>query len=161
MCTNQMFCSVFRLEQLIKYSKNMRVCVCVCVCVCGGLPGSSVGQESACNTGDTGSISGLGRSHGERHGSPLQYSCLENCMDRGAWQAIAHGVTESRTRLKRLSRHVHTCECVCGSASWYFLPNIREGEDWMPWCLQCLRFGDWVHIGWASSKRLLLESGIN
>ena len=50
-----MFCSVFRLEQLIKYSKNM----CVCVCVCGGLPGSSVGKESACNTGDTGSISGL------------------------------------------------------------------------------------------------------
>jgi len=50
------------------------------------LPGSSVGRESACNVGDTGSIPGLGRSPGEENGNPLQYSCLENPMDRGAWQ---------------------------------------------------------------------------
>ena len=110
-----MFCSVFRLAQLIKYFKKMRVCVCVrvCVCLCRDFPGSSVGKESACNTEDIGSVPGLGRSHGEGHSNPLQYSCLENCMNRGAWQAIANGVAESRTQLKGLSRHMHTCVCVC------------------------------------------------
>ena len=53
---------------------------------------SSVGKESACNAGDLGSIPGLGRSAGEGNGNPLQYSCLENPMDRGAWQAAVHGV---------------------------------------------------------------------
>ena len=49
---------------------------------------------------DTGSVPGSGRSHGEGHGSPLQYSCLENPMDRGAWQATVHRVAKSRTGLK-------------------------------------------------------------
>ena len=49
-------------------------------------------KESACNVGNLGSIPGLERSPGERYGSPLQYSCLENPVDRGAWQAIVHGV---------------------------------------------------------------------
>ena len=50
-------------------------------------------------SGDMVSIPGLGRSPGEGNGNPLQYSCLENPMDRGAWQAIVHGVPKSRTRL--------------------------------------------------------------
>ena len=49
--------------------------------------GGSDGKESACSAGDLGSIPGLGRSPGGGHGNPLQYSCLENPMDRGAWQA--------------------------------------------------------------------------
>ena len=49
---------------------------------------------------DTGSVPGSGRSNGEGHGSPLQYSCLENPMDRGAWQATVHRVAKSRTGLK-------------------------------------------------------------
>ena len=53
----------------------------------GGFPGSSAGKESACNAGDPSSISELGRSAGEGTGYPLQYSGLENSMDRGAWQA--------------------------------------------------------------------------
>ena len=57
-----------------------------------GFPYSSVGKESACNAGDLGSIPGLGRSPGEGNGNPLQYSCLENPMDRGAWRATVHGV---------------------------------------------------------------------
>ena len=57
-----------------------------------GFPGSSVGKESACKAGDLGSIPGLGRSPGEGNGNPLQYSCLENPMDREAWQATVHGV---------------------------------------------------------------------
>ena len=57
-----------------------------------GFPHSSFGKESACNAGDLGSIPGSGRSSGEGNGNPLQYSCLENPMDRGVWQAIVHGV---------------------------------------------------------------------
>ena len=64
-----------------------------------GFPDSSVGKESACNTGDLGSIPGLERSAGKGIGYPFQYSCLENSMDRGAWQAIVHAVAKSQTRL--------------------------------------------------------------
>ena len=56
-----------------------------------GFPGGSDGKESACNAGDPDSIPRLGRPLGEENGNPLQYSCLENSMDRGAWQAIVHG----------------------------------------------------------------------
>ena len=62
-------------------------------------PGGSDGKESACNAGDPGSISGLGRSPGEGNGNPLQYYCLENSTDRGAWQATVHGVVKSQTQL--------------------------------------------------------------
>ena len=61
-----------------------------------GFPGSSVGKESTCNAGDLGSIPGLGSSPGEGNGNPFQCSCLENPMDRGAWQAIVHGVARVR-----------------------------------------------------------------
>ena len=61
-----------------------------------GFPCSSVGKESACNAEDLGSIPGLGRSSGEGNGNPLQYSCLENPIDRGAWQATVHGVARAR-----------------------------------------------------------------
>ena len=74
------------------------VCVCVCVFVCiyiymAGFPCSSASKETACNARDLGSTPGSGRSPGEGNGNPLQYSCLENLMDRGAWQATVHGVT--------------------------------------------------------------------
>ena len=64
-----------------------------------GFPGGAEVKVSACNVGDLGSIPGLGRSPGEGNGNPLQYSCLENPMDRGAWWATVHGVAKSRTRL--------------------------------------------------------------
>ena len=64
-----------------------------------GFPHSSAGKESACNAGDRGLIPGLGRSPGEGNGNPLQYSCLENPMDRGAWQASVHGLPKSQTQL--------------------------------------------------------------
>ena len=62
---------------------------------------------NAGNVRDVGSIPGLGRCPGGGHGNPLQYSCLENPMDRGAWRATVHRVTKSGTRLKRLSTHAH------------------------------------------------------
>ena len=58
-------------------------------------PGGLDSKESACDSGDVGSIPGSGRSPGEGNGNPLQYSCLENSMNRGAWQAIVHGVSKS------------------------------------------------------------------
>ena len=62
-----------------------------------GFPGGSDGEESAYSGGDSGSISGSGRSPGEGNGYPLQYSCLENSIDRGAWWATAHEVAKSQT----------------------------------------------------------------
>ena len=64
-----------------------------------GFPGGSDGKESACNAGDSGLIPGLGRSAGEENGNPLQYFCLENSLDRGAWWATVHGVAKNQTRL--------------------------------------------------------------
>ena len=61
-----------------------------------GFPGGSDGKESACNVGDLGLTPGSGRSPGEGDGNPLQYSCLENPMDRGGWQAKVRGVVKSR-----------------------------------------------------------------
>ena len=68
-----------------------------------GIPGGSEDKASACNAGDPGSIPGLGRSLGEGNGNPLQYSFLENPLDRGAWWATVHGVTKSQTRLSNFT----------------------------------------------------------
>ena len=68
-------------------------------------------KKAPTNTGDkraSSSIPRSGRSPREGHGNTLQYSCLKNPMDRGAWQATVHGVTESHRQLKQLSMHAHT-----------------------------------------------------
>ena len=81
-----------------KTYKDVCVCVCVCVClclcvsVCTDFPDGSNSKEYACNVGDVDLIPGSGRSLGEGSGNPLQYSCLANSMDRGAWWATVHGV---------------------------------------------------------------------
>ena len=62
-----------------------------------GFPGGSEGKATSFNAGDLDPIPGSGRSPGEGHGNPLQYSTLENPMDRGVWQATVHGVTNSGT----------------------------------------------------------------
>ena len=71
----------FGLEKDILQGPSMR-----------SFPPDSVGKESACSAGDLGSSPGLGRSPGEGNDNPLQYSCLENPMDRGAWQATDRGI---------------------------------------------------------------------
>ena len=103
------------------------------------LPSSSDGKESAYNAGDLSSIPGSGRSSGEGHGNPFQYSCLENPMERGAWWATVHRVSESVTAkwltlLLLLCIHVnpnlpvypnssflHWCPCVCSVCLCLFL----------------------------------------
>ena len=64
-----------------------------------GFPCGSAGKESACNAGDMGSIPGLGRSPGEGNGNPLQYSCLENSVDRGDWRATQSMGSQSQIEL--------------------------------------------------------------
>ena len=76
-----------------------------------GFPCSSVSKESACSAGDQGSIPGLGRSPGEGNSNPLPYPCLENLMDRGAWWAAVHGITESG--MPEWLRLTYLPTCVC------------------------------------------------
>ena len=76
-----------------------------------GVPWWFSDKESACKVGDTGDVGlipGLGRSLGEGHGNPLQYSCLENLMDRGAWRATVHGIAKSWIQLSDLAC-AHAC----------------------------------------------------
>ena len=84
------------------------------------------GKKSACSAGDLGLIPGLGISPGGGHGNPLQYSCLENSMDRGSWWTIVHRVTQSLTRLKRLSSSssIHPA-----TVDWYHLWAVW-GKTW-------------------------------
>ena len=93
--------------------------------ICLGVSGS-VGTESACNAGDRGLIPRLGRSPGEGNGNPLQYSCLENPLDRGAWRATVHGVTKSWTRLSLFwggwAKHRHT------ESGYLLLGNLRAHQ---------------------------------
>ena len=70
-------------------------------------PGGSVIKNPPANVGDVGSIHGLGRFPGEENGNPLQYSCLENPMDGGAWWATVHGVTKSWTPLSDFTYLLH------------------------------------------------------
>ena len=74
------------------------LCIHTATCAqntCMGFPGGADGEESACRSGDPGLVPGSGRSPGEGNGNPLQCSCLENPMDRGAWRATVHGVSKS------------------------------------------------------------------
>ena len=94
-----------------------------------GFPGSSAGKESACSAGDPSSTPGSGRSLGEGIDYPLQYSCLGNPQDRGAWWATGHRVTKNQTRLKRLSTHA----CILwppDAKSWFIGKDPDAGKDW-------------------------------
>ena len=90
-------------------------------------PGGSDGKASVYNAGDLGSIPVLGRSAGEGNGNPLQYFCLENPMDRGAWQATVHGVAKSWTQLSDFTFlsfpcHSRTLFHHCLESPFYWLP---------------------------------------
>ena len=88
-----------------------------------GFPCRSVGKESAYNAGDLGSIPGSGRSPGEGNGNPLQYSCLENPMDRGAWQATVHGVA-------RVGHDLATEPSLPLPSYCYYHPHFINEKTW-------------------------------
>ena len=88
------------------------VCVCVCVCVYMDFPGGSDGRVSVYNVRDLGSIPGFGRFPGEGNGNPLQYSCLENPMDKGAWcRLLSMGSQKSQARL-HFHFHIYIFACL-------------------------------------------------
>ena len=97
----------------------------------GGFPGGSDKKESACNEGDLGSTPGSGRFPGEGTGNPLQYSCLENPMNRGAWWAIVHGVAKSWTRLS--DQHTHNSKWSRGLNVKQTIKILEEniGKTWV------------------------------
>ena len=103
----------FRAGRVIKTDSRMLGQIYICISAANmSFPGGSVVKNSPANAGDSrdaGSIPGLGISLGGGKGNPLQYSCLENLMDRGVWQAIVHGVAKSWTQL---NVHTHTCTCT-------------------------------------------------
>ena len=118
-----------------------------------GLPGDfadgSDGKASVYNVGDLGLIPWWGRSPGEGNGNPLQYSCLENPMDGGAWCATVHGVTKSRTLLSnftswasQVALAVKKLTCQCRRNKRYrFNPSVRNipiGEHGSPLQYSCL-----------------------
>ena len=85
------------------------IVVLICISLRISFPGDSDGKESAYDVGDLGSVSGSGRSSGEGHGNPFQYSCLENSMDRGAWQATVHGVSKELDTTELLTHCTKHC----------------------------------------------------
>ena len=93
---------------------HMHTYIFVYVCICMGFLGGSVVKNSPANAGASGSIPGSGRSLEGAKDNSLQYSCLGNPMDRGAWWATVHSIAESQTRLKRLSPHTHACSTMEG-----------------------------------------------
>ena len=95
-----------------------------------GFLGSATGKESTYNAGDirdAGLIPWLGKSPWGGHSNPLQYSCLENPMDRGAWWFMVHRIRKNRTRLKRLSTHAHEKHSKNTRPAWRI--KIREGNQ--------------------------------
>ena len=92
-----------------------------------GFPGASVVKNLPANAGDAGSIPSLGRSPGGGSGNPLQYSCLGNAMDKGAWRAINHGVAKSQTRLSDWTTATTT---IAKWTVFIWLEMIKPSHDW-------------------------------
>ena len=106
-----------------------------------GFPQWLSGKESVCNagaSGDMGSIPGWGRYPGGEHSNPLQYSCLENPMDRGAWWAIVQRATQSWTQLKQFSMHIYIYTYLYRRRQWHptplFLPGKSHGQRSLVGC---------------------------
>ena len=136
------------------------------------LPCSSNGKESACSAGDQGSIPGLGRSSGEGNSNPLQYSCLENPVDRGAWQATVCGVTKSWTRLTNTRCKKQTLKSAAHVLPWagfkarghleVYQSHPQWVEDYCPSHTQWIRMLTTSHnlprnfLTWAETEKLFI-----
>ena len=98
-----------------------------------GSLGGSDGKESACTMGDGGSIPRSGRSPGEGNSNSLQYSCLENSMDRGAWWATVHGVTKNQTQVSELALSLFpdlSSEQISSNFRFFFQQKKKKKELW-------------------------------
>ena len=118
-----------------------------------GFSGGSDGKDSACNAGNLGSIPGSGRSPGEGNGNPLQYSCLENSMDGGAWQAPIPGVTFCFHTWRTEVSHVVELKPSWESQGW-----LQRGERTSP-ILKKEEFAG-QQIGWQNSRAVYLEAEV-
>ena len=107
-----------------------------------GFPGGSISKESACSAGDQGLIPGSGRSPGEGNGKPLQYSCLESPMDKGAWWAILHGVAKSQTRLRDFTS-LYELFVYFGN---YALVSLIICKHFLPFHRLCVYFCLWFPL---------------
>ena len=117
-----------------------------------GFPGVTVVKNQPANAEDVGSIPGSGQSPGEGNGNPLQYSCLENSMDRGAWRATVHGIAKSWTWLITYPNHskiewLKICCCSVAKLS----STLRDLTDFKPdsSVLQYLLKFAQIHIHWV------------
>ena len=123
-----------------------------------GFPGGSGIKYLPASAGDMGSIPGSGRGPGEGNGNPLQYSCLENPMDRGACQATVHGVAKSWTWLRAHYITVRKCKAaqVKSSGARFKFPSawLNGQRHWPPRCI-------FLPFSWGSSSVILLDSPLN
>ena len=106
---------------------------CPGITVASPVPCSSDGKESACNAGDPGLITGLGKCPREENGNPFQYSCLENHIDRWSWWATVHRITKSPIRLKQLN-HLHalkSARVIIGTKQIRRRWNNKQMNEWM------------------------------
>ena len=129
-----------------------------------GHPGGSDGKASACNVGDLGSIPGLERSPGEGNDNPLQYSCLENPMDGGAWQATVHGVAKSRTRLSRFTLLLSLIQWIREMSKQGIMitgvipPSSSFSQEELPWRGAQVFLLDWTVIKRHSNDSWLFST---
>ena len=145
------------IHKYVNFSQNFLLLLCInLLCFAGmfywGFPGGWDGKESACNAGDLGSIPRSGRSPETGNGYSLQYSCLENSMDRGAWRAAVHGVaTERITLLLSLPR----AGLYVSSFMEIFL-KIHLGSPCMCMVGVFTRYQLWMCLVFCSSNSCLL-----
>ena len=114
-------------------------------------PGGSEVKVSACNAGDLGSIPGLGKSPGEGNGNPLQYSCLENPTDGGAWWATVHGVAKSWTRLSDFTS-LHAYRSIYRCWTWWIFINYWHRLTSFKETFFLIYFGKRIINNWVVGK---------
>ena len=165
----------FFLNVCLKWAALSRACICTNLVKVNFpflpcFPGGSENKVSACNEGDPGSFPGLGRSAGEGNGNPLQYSCLENPMDGGAWWITVHGVAESDTtkwlhfKLPELSSCICSCLRARDLSTWCSEP--RRGVEDLSWGLGsleeriCALYFLWIFFAWCVPGSLCMVWGL-
>ena len=148
--------SCFQLFEGIYSGGELLNCI-----VIAGFPGGAVVKNLPANAGDSGLILRSGRSLGEGNGNPLQYSCLENCMNRGAWWATVHGVAKSRTWLSNWAHTPVVIVCLILWRSLVFfcqilLADLAYFSKWL--CLFLFKYFSFFKIFIYLLKKIFFPS---